>query len=145
MRPVLLAVSFYYPEIARGLCLGARTVLEDAEIDFIQTEVPGALEFPVVLTMAKNLDRFAGAIALGCVVRGETTHYDLITQTCFSKLQDVACDPPWPLGVGILTCENLTQAKARSALGKNNKGAQAAKACLSLLSFAQRLRQSSDA
>src|SRR3546814_12606700 len=82
--------------------------------------------------------RFDGYVALGCVILGETTHYDYVCSESARKLQDLACEHTLALGYGILTCENGEQAWARAAVDRKNKGKDAAQACLAMLDVTRR-------
>ncbi len=81
----------------------------------------------------KNISKYKGFLALGCIIRGETYHFELIANECARKIIDISCESLKPIGFGILTCENLEQAKNRSDINKKNKGKEAALACIKLL------------
>ena len=117
---VLVVVASYYKEISDDLISGATEELRACGADSDVITVPGALELPTAIGMASRLCEYDAYVALGCVVRGETTHYDTV------------CND---IGNGILTVENIAQAKERADPNKLNKGAAAALAALSLLSL----------
>ena len=141
VRPHILVVEArFYEDIADALYAGAKGVLDEAGVTHERVEVPGAFEIPAVVRMAiKSMDffagrkRFDGYVALGCVIRGETSHYDYVCGESARMLQDLACRHTLALGYGILTCENKDQAWVRAAVDQKNKGGDAAAACLAML------------
>ena len=141
VRPHILVVEArFYEDIADALYAGAKGVLDEAGVTHERVEVPGAFEIPAVVRMAiKSMDffagrkRFDGYVALGCVIRGETSHYDYVCGESARMLQDLACRHTLALGYGILTCENEKQAWVRAAVDQKNKGGDAAAACLAML------------
>lgn len=141
VRPHILVVEArFYEDIADALYAGAKGVLDEAGVTHERVEVPGAFEIPAVVRMAiKSMDffagrkRFDGYVALGCVIRGETSHYDYVCGESARMLQDLACRHTLALGYGILTCENKEQAWVRAAVDQKNKGGDAAAACLAML------------
>ncbi|WP_299617361.1 6,7-dimethyl-8-ribityllumazine synthase [Pelagibius sp.] len=141
VRPHILVVEArFYEDIADALYAGAKGVLDEAGVTHERVEVPGAFEIPAVVRMAiKSMDffagrkRFDGYVALGCVIRGETSHYDYVCGESARMLQDLACRHTLALGYGILTCENQEQAWVRAAVDQKNKGGDAAAACLAML------------
>ena len=137
---ILIVEARYYEEVAEQLMRGATDALEAAGASYERIEVPGAYEIPVAIRMAvRSMDFFAGRrrydgyVTLGCVIRGETTHYDYVAGESARKLQDLACDHALALGYGILTCENMEQARERADVDKKNKGGEAAQACLRMI------------
>lgn len=98
-------------------------------------EVPGAFELPGLIAMAADTGRFDGAVALGCVIRGETSHYDYVCGESARGLMDLIVQRRQAIGYGILTVENEAQALARADRKRKNKGAEAAKACLAMIRF----------
>jgi 6,7-dimethyl-8-ribityllumazine synthase len=108
--------------------------------------VPGAFEIPAAIRFADAAadrgalsTRYDGYVALGCVIRGETTHYDHVCGECARGLQDIAIRHELAIGFGILTCENEAQALARASVDKRNKGGEAARACLAMIALKRRL------
>jgi len=132
---VLIAVSHYYKHISAELLAGATEVLEAAGAKITVMEVPGAFELPGVIAMAADSGRFDGAVALGCVIRGETTHYDYVCGESARGLMDLIVNRRQAIGYGILTVENEAQALARAERTRGNKGADAANACLAMIRF----------
>lgn len=130
---VLLATSRYYEKISREMEAGAMEVLEAAGAQVETIVVPGAFELPGVIAMAADSGRFDGAIALGCVIRGETTHYDYVCGESARGLMDLIVHRRQAIGYGILTCENQDQAWVRADRQQKNKGADAANACLEMI------------
>ncbi|MDX2308241.1 MAG: 6,7-dimethyl-8-ribityllumazine synthase [Hyphomicrobium sp.] len=138
---VLIVRSPYYQAIAQSLTRGATEVLEKHGIGYDIVDVPGALEIPQALGLAVALGRFGdagftGAIALGCVIRGETTHYEIVSENANHWLMDLAVGHAIPLGNAILTVETMDQAVARADGEHGGKGAEAARACLALMAYA---------
>jgi 6,7-dimethyl-8-ribityllumazine synthase len=131
---VLVVVASYYKEISDDLISGATEELRKCGADFDVITVPGALELPTAIGMASRLCEYDAYVALGCVVRGETTHYDTVCNDSSTGLLMLGLQG-LSIGNGILTVENIAQAKERSDPNKLNKGAAAALAALSLLSL----------
>lgn len=130
---VLIATSRYYEHITLELESGAGEVLSAAQAVVETIEVPGALEVPGVIAMAADAGRFDGFIALGCVIRGETSHYDYVCSESARGLMWLTVDRRLAIGNGILTVENEDQAMARADRKRKNKGADAANACLEMI------------
>ena len=139
-KKVLIVTASYYWNITTSLLAEAELLLEDAKIKFDVIDVPGVFEIPV--TIAKNIRKYDGFIALGCVIKGETPHFDFISKTTFEGLMKLSIDNKKPIGNGIITSLNLQQAIQRSGadedvLGENKnkgKGKEATKAVISVLS-----------
>ena len=131
MKPKILIVSAnYYKDISTGLEAAAGVALTLASIKFKKIEVAGVFEIPVVI--AKNIKKYDGFIALGCIIRGETYHFEIISNEVTRKIMDLSVSLNKPIGFGILTCENKKQAQERSS-SYRNKGIESAKACLKIL------------
>jgi 6,7-dimethyl-8-ribityllumazine synthase len=130
-RPLHLLIieARFYDDIADELLKGATAALERAGATFERITVPGALEIPAALAMAAG-DRYDGYVALGCVIRGETTHYDTVAAESARGLMDIAIQRRLAVGNGILTVENDEQAWARARVSEMNKGGAAAEAAL---------------
>jgi len=142
---ILVIEARFYEGIADALYQGAAAALDAAGVTHERVAVPGAFEIPAVIRMAvRSMDffagrrRFDGYVALGCVIRGETTHYDYVCGESARKLQDLACEHTLALGYGIITCENDEQAWARADPKRKNKGGDAAEACLAMLDVKRR-------
>jgi 6,7-dimethyl-8-ribityllumazine synthase len=143
---VLLIEAPYYEAVAAELRAGAAAELEAAGAGFERIAVPGALEIPLALAAAVEAGlipggaphaRFDGCVALGCVIRGETTHYDTVCSNANHWLMDIAVRHAIPLGNAILTVENEAQALERARGGRRGKGAEAVRACLALIEHAR--------
>ena len=138
---LLLVEAPYYSHIAALLREGAEKALAAAGATFEAVQVPGAFEIPGAIGMAAKVEgKFDGFVALGCVIRGETTHYDHICESTAEWLQRLAVEHGLPIGYGILTCENEAQALVRAAPGGNgrNKGGEAVNACLAMVEIKRR-------
>ncbi|MDC0453233.1 6,7-dimethyl-8-ribityllumazine synthase [Alphaproteobacteria bacterium] len=130
-KKVLIVISNYYEEIGKNLLEGSITELKINNINYDILFAPGCFEIPFLIK--KNIKKYKGFIALGCVIRGETYHFELIANECARKIIDISNESLKPIGFGILTCENIKQAKIRSDVKKKNKGKEAANACIKLL------------
>lgn len=133
----------FYREINQGLFHGANQAIEQAGYQAQSFEVPGALELPLACQLLATSGNFAAIVALGCVIRGETAHFDHVCQQSAGGLMQVSLQHNIPIGNGVITVENGEQAQARSAIngkhGKQNKGKEAAEAALSLLQLKRKL------
>jgi 6,7-dimethyl-8-ribityllumazine synthase len=138
-RPVklLIVVAPYYKDIADHLVAGARAVAAacGAEVEVI--EVPGALEVPTAIALAERQAQFDGYVALGCVIRGETTHYDTVCNDSSRAISLLGLQGAC-IGNGILTVENRTQAEVRADPTGQNKGGGAAAAALHLIALSRK-------
>lgn len=135
---ILIVEARYYEDIADKLLAGAAAVLEGAGAEFDRITVPGALEVPPAIAMALDAaavkrQPYDGVVALGCVIQGETYHFDLVSNESARGLMDLAMERQVPLGNGILTVDNEAQAYARLGGDHGHKGTQAAKAALSMV------------
>ena len=125
-KKFLIVNANYYKDISSGLLKSATNLLpKNSKVKIIN--VPGVFEIPV--TISKNIKKFDGFIALGCVIKGQTPHFDFISQTSTDAIMKLSINSKKPIGNGIITCLNMKQAKARK-----KKGAEAANAVLSVLS-----------
>lgn len=138
-KPVklLIVVAPYYKDIADNLVAGARAVGEacGATVDLI--EVPGALEVPSAIAMAERMADYDGYVALGCVIRGETTHYDTVCNDSSRAISLLGLQGAC-IGNGILTVENRSQAEVRADPARQNKGGGAAAAALHLIALSRK-------
>ena len=129
---ICIVIANYYPKISRDLEIGAKVVLKNYKFkNYNKIFVPGVFEIPFIIS--KNIGRYDAFIALGCVIKGQTPHFDLITSACMNSIMDLTVKYKKPVGNGIITCLNRKQALQRSNPNKKNKGGEAAKAVLSLL------------
>ncbi|MGB5864129.1 MAG: 6,7-dimethyl-8-ribityllumazine synthase [Sulfitobacter sp.] len=134
---ILIVVSPYYSDIAAGLLSGAKAVLEDAGASFDVVEMPGALEIPTAIGISDRQSNFDGYVALGCVIRGETTHYETVCNDSSRALQLLGLQGLC-IGNGILTVETKAQADVRADPDGQNKGGGAALAALHLVALARK-------
>lgn len=135
---ILLIVAPYYEAIAETLEDNARKVLDEAGCEITKVVVPGALEIPQALELALSepaYEGFDGAVAIGCIIRGETSHYDVVVHNANHWMMDVALSHGVPVGNAILTVDTRSQAEVRAdaGTGSGGKGADAARAVLSLI------------
>ena len=125
-KKILIVNANYYKEISLGLLKNAlKQFPKNNNIKILN--VPGVFEIPV--TISKNLKKFDAFIALGCVIKGQTPHFDFISMSSTNAIMDLAINSKKPIGNGIITCLNMKQARDRK-----NKGSEAAKAVISILS-----------
>lgn len=134
---LLIVVAPYYKDIADNLVAGARAVVEAAGGTHETVEVPGALEVPTAIGQAMRLSNFDGFVALGCVIRGETTHYDTVCNDSSRAITLLGLQGGC-IGNGILTVENRPQAEVRADPNGQNKGGGAAAAALHLIALARK-------
>jgi 6,7-dimethyl-8-ribityllumazine synthase len=134
---VLIVVAPYYRDIADNLVAGATGEIEACGATWDLVEVPGALEIPTAITIADRRSNFDAFVALGCVIRGETTHYDTVCNDSSRALQMMGLQGLC-IGNGILTVETRKQAEVRADPGEMNKGAGAASAALHLLALSRK-------
>lgn len=145
MKPnVLIVEARFYPHIARALLDGATSALAKAGAGFDNIAVPGALEIPPAILFAaraaeKSGTAYDGFVALGCVIRGETYHFEIVAAQSAAGLMDLGLQHGFCVGNGILTCETEEQAIARANPDGHDKGGQAARACLALIEMRARL------
>jgi len=131
-RKICIVVANYYPEISKELLVGASNILKKYnKIDYKIIYSPGIFEIPVIIS--KNINLYQGFIALGCVIRGETVHFALISEATTNAIMHLSVNHKKPIGNGIITCFNKEQALKRSNPKKKNKGGEAARAVLSVL------------
>jgi 6,7-dimethyl-8-ribityllumazine synthase len=143
---LLLVEAPYYAHIAALLRDGAERAIAASGATCEIVSVPGAFEIPAAIALAaRSVERFDGFVALGCVIRGETTHYDHICAETARSLQDLMVRDGLAVGYGILTCENEAQALVRAApadtdKGGRDKGGEATRACLTLVELRRRFQ-----
>jgi len=139
--PYLLVIdSLFYPEVSEELVKGALAEIGKSGGTYTRVSVPGAFEIPGAIRMAvRSLElvggrrRFDGYVALGCVIRGETSHYDHVCQEVTRGLMDIALNFSVAVGNGVLTCENMEQAMYRASPDQGNKGGFAAAAAIRMI------------
>jgi 6,7-dimethyl-8-ribityllumazine synthase len=124
-KKILLVVATYYKNVSLGLIKSAKVKFtKDYLLDF--KEVPGVFEIPIVI--AKNIKKYDGFLALGCVIKGQTPHFDFISQATTDAIMNLSINSKKPIGNGVITCLNMKQAKVRK-----RKGSEAAEAVISVL------------
>ena len=140
-KKVLIVCADYYLNTALSLKVDAENILGEANIRHHSIHVPGIFEIPVVIS--KNIKKYDGFVALGCVIKGETPHFDFISKTTFEAIMNLSIQSKKPIGNGIITALNMSQANQRSGdpevvLNKKKlekgKGREAAKAVIAVLS-----------
>ena len=125
MKKILIVLADYYEDISSVLLKTAKNNLNNFSIKIIK--VPGVFEIPI--TISKNIKKYDAFIALGCVIKGETPHFDFISSAATQAIMNLSVNSKKPIGNGVITCLNMKQAKARS-----KKGKEAAQAVISVLS-----------
>ena len=144
-KPHLLIVEArFYEDIADELLSGAEAAIENAGASFDRISVPGCLEIPAAIAMALYAAEdggrdYDGFVALGCVIRGETSHYDIVAGDSARALMDLSIDECLAIGNGIITCEDSAQAWARARVTEKNKGGGAADAALAMIEVRKKL------
>jgi 6,7-dimethyl-8-ribityllumazine synthase len=138
---ILIVTSRYYAHIAAELEAGVTEGLDKAGVRYEMMEVPGAFEIPGAIAMAAESGEYDGFVALGCVIRGETSHYELITNEVARGLMDLSLAGV-PVAFGVLTVENEKQAKVRADRKGKNKGAEVVAAVLRMVGLSYRFRDS---
>jgi 6,7-dimethyl-8-ribityllumazine synthase len=147
-RSVLIVEARFYEDIADELARGAIEELDARRVPYERLGVPGSLEIALALSLALangyvgKAGRHRGCIALGCVIRGETTHYEIVARESSASLHQLAVQHAVPIGFGILTCESREQAWERASVDGRNKGRDAARACLDLMQLEQHFSSS---
>ena len=134
MKKILIVNANYYKNISSLLVNGAKKSLNKSNIKSSIINVPGVFEIPV--TIRKYIKKYDGFIALGCVIKGRTPHFDLICKSSFNAIMQISLNFNKPIGNGIITALNMTQAKERSSLSnklKVNKGVESSIAVISVL------------
>jgi len=131
---VYIVIANYYPKISKDLLNGSLKVLSKNGIkNYKKIFVPGVFEIPVVIS--QNINKFDAFIALGCVIKGETPHFDFISSAVTNAIMNLSITSKKPIGNGIITCLNKKQAHERSSSTKRNKGVEATKAVISVLNI----------
>src|SRR5204863_3027747 len=137
---ILIVESRYYADIADALITGAEREIKKSGAVSERVVVPGAFEIPGAIALAAG--RYDGYLALGCVIRGETTHYDYVCGESARGLMDLAVHRKLAIGYGIVTVNTMEQAKARAETHRGDKGGDAAHACLAMVALRRRWRNS---
>jgi 6,7-dimethyl-8-ribityllumazine synthase len=141
---ILIVEARFYDEIADALLAGATQALEQAHASVDRISVPGSLEIPPAIAIAADAARrrrrpYDGVVALGCVIRGETLHFEIVSHLSARGLMELSVARALPIGNGIITVENEAQAFARARMDEQDKGGDAARAALALVALKRRL------
>jgi 6,7-dimethyl-8-ribityllumazine synthase len=136
MKKILIIQADFYKEISKLLLEGAVKKITNSGYEYEVITVPGAFEIPAVISMAK--EKYSGFVALGCVIRGETTHYDYVCLESARGLNELAIKEKLAIGYGIITVENESQAIARAHPSQKDKGGFAAMTCLEMIKIKEK-------
>jgi 6,7-dimethyl-8-ribityllumazine synthase len=141
---ILVAEARFYDDIADALLAGATRVLEAAKVAFDRVTVPGSLEIPAAIAIALDAaerrgEPYDGVVALGCVIRGDTIHFEIVSIESARALMDLAVARALPLGNGIITVDTEAQAWARARQDEGDKGGDAARTALAMVGLKRRL------
>ncbi len=128
---ILIIYSDFYKDISKNLLLGSENFLKKMKVSYDKKRVNGSLEIPFLLS--KFCKDYSGIIILGCVIKGETDHYQIVKDICFKRIYSFAYDNSIPLGTALLTVNSYEQALERSDIKKRNLGENAAMACFNLI------------
>ena len=132
-KSILIIESNYYSEISNNLFVSAKEVIEKNNYKYEVIKVPGALEIPV--TLEKYKDEFIGFIILGCVIKGETSHNEIVQNITSSSIYNIVNKNQLAIGFGLLTVENMKQAEIRSSKNMKNVGGKSAEACIKMINI----------
>ena len=138
---LLAVVAPYYGTVAAMLCAGAERAVREVEARLERLDVPGAFEIPAAIALAARAGGFDGFVALGCVVRGETSHYDYVCGESARGLMDLSIQEGLAIGYGILTVENIAQAEQRADPARGDKGGEAASAAMAMIALRRRFEE----
>ncbi len=135
---ILVVEARFYDDIADALLAGASKVLKEAEAEFDRITVPGSLEIPAAIAIAADAAKrsrrpYDGVVALGCVIRGDTIHFDIVSHQSARGLMDLSLARQLPIGNGIITVDNEAQAWGRARPEEQDKGGDAARAALAMV------------
>jgi 6,7-dimethyl-8-ribityllumazine synthase len=141
---ILLVEARFYDEIADALLAGAMKALTTAQAEVERISVPGSLEIPAAIAIALDAAQrkrrpYDGVVALGCVIRGDTIHFEIVSHQSARGLMDLAMARSLPIGNGIITVDNEAQAVSRARVAEQDKGGDAARAALALVGLKRRL------
>ena len=132
---ILIVTANYYEEISNGLYQGALGLLKKNNISFDSIDVPGSFEISLAIKSNINKNIYDGFIGLGCIIKGQTYHFELLSNECIRSISSLSLNYNVPIGFGIITCNNIGEAKARSRFDEKNKGKEAASACLKMINL----------
>jgi 6,7-dimethyl-8-ribityllumazine synthase len=137
----LIILSDFYKDISASLLKGAITELEKENCSYHKITVPGSLEIPSVVSYAVDLEAYDGFIALGCIIKGETIHHEVVAYESARALNDLAINMNLAIGNGIITADNKKQAVARADIKNKNKGGSAATAAIKLAKIRDKFQE----
>ena len=132
MKKCLIVYSDYYKDISKSLLDGSIKVLKKNKIKYVSYRVDGSFEIPQLINIKLKTKKYNSVLALGCIIKGQTPHFDYISSSISNSLMDLSLKYSLPVANGVLNCLNIKQAKIRSS-SKKNKGVEAANALLSVL------------
>ncbi len=138
---ILLVEGRFYEDLSEEMAAGAIAEITAAGYTYDRLFVPGALEIPSAINFANESKKYAGFVALGCVIRGETYHFEVVSNESSRGLTDLALNKNLAIGNGILTVENDEQAWERASTSKGNKGATAARACIEMINIRDKFKK----
>ena len=147
LRRFLIVEARFYTELADALAAGAMKALDDAGVTYDRISVPGALEIPAAIAMAsqrRDAEPYDGYVALGCVIRGETYHFEIVCNESARGIMDLTTAEMLAIGNGILTVENGEQAWERADPARKDKGGDAARAALAMAELAHQYGLTAD-
>ncbi len=133
MKKILIVQARFYEDISEMLLQGAVSKLEELGYEYEVFDISGALEIPYVINLAAKQNKYDGFIALGCVIRGETSHYDIVTMQSAYGIMKLTIEKELAIGNGIIAAENREQAYVRADADDKDKGGFAAMACASMI------------
>jgi 6,7-dimethyl-8-ribityllumazine synthase len=141
---ILIVEARFYDAIADALLAGAMKALKEAKAEVDIVSVPGALEIPTAIAIAADAAQrqrkpYDGAVGLGCVIRGETIHFEIVSNLSAKGLMELSVERRLPIGNGIITVENEAQALARARVEEQDKGGDAARAALALIALKRKV------
>lgn len=134
MKICLIVYSDYYKDISKSLLKGSINILKKNNIKYELHRIDGSFEIPQLINIKLKSKKYCAALALGCIIKGQTPHFDFISSSISNSIMDLSIKYSLPIANGVLNCLNKKQAKLRSS-PKKNKGAEAAKALLSVLKY----------
>lgn len=134
MKTCLIVYSDYYKDISKSLLKGSINILKKNNIKYELYRIDGSFEIPQLINIKLKSKKYCAALALGCIIKGQTPHFDFISSSISNSIMDLSIKYSLPIANGVLNCLNKKQAKLRSS-SKKNKGAEAAKALLSVLKY----------
>lgn len=134
MKTCLIVYSDYYKDISKSLLKGSINILKKNNIKYELHRIDGSFEIPQLINIKLKSKKYCAALALGCIIKGQTPHFDFISSSISNSIMDLSIKYSLPIANGVLNCLNKKQAKLRSS-SKKNKGAEAARALLSVLKY----------